>query len=339
MKKMRLLKVTFVLAICLALIIPQTSCGMKQPTEKTSFHLDTTCTIEIDNMSQKDAEMLIDKAFEECTKYENLFSRTIKNTDIYKINHAKGKPVKVSKETIDLVKEGLAVSKETDGLFDITVGRLTALWDFSNPEPKVPKDSDIQKALTTVGYENVIIKGDTIQLKNPETWLELGAIAKGYIADQLTIFLEENGVTSGIVNLGGNIVTIGEMENDKGPWPIGIETPYSERQEITGKVMMQDQTLVTSGVYERCFTENGKTYHHVLDPKTGYPMDTDILGVSIKSKSQNSSLCDAYSTTCLMLGSGQAKNFIDNKKDFEFALITTDNKVIQSDKFNMELVK
>ena len=339
MKKTRLIKVTCILAICLALIIPQTSCGMKQPTQKTSFHLDTTCTIEIDNMSQKDAEALIDKTFDECTKYEKLFSRTIKNTDIYRINHAGGKPVKVAPETIDLVTKALKVCEKTSGMFDITVGRLTALWDFSNPEPKVPSDKDIQAALPTVGYENVIVGEDTIQLKNPDTWLELGAIAKGYIADQLSAYLEKNGVTSGIVNLGGNIVTIGEMENNKGPWPIGIETPYSNRQEIIGKVMMQDQTLVTSGVYERCFTENGKTYHHVLNPKTGYPMDTDILGVSIKSKSGNSTWCDAYSTTCLMLGSKRAKDFINSIPDYEFTLITRDSKIQQSDNFNMELAK
>lgn len=339
MKKTRLIKVTCALAICLALIIPQTSCGMKEPTQKTSFHLDTTCTIEIDNMSSDKAEALIDKTFEECARYEKLFSRTIKNTDIYKINHAKGQPVKVAPETIELVTKALKVSKETNGLFDITVGRLTALWDFSNPEPKVPADADIQKALATVGYENVIVNKDTIQLKNPETWLELGAIAKGYIADQLTVYLKDNGVTSGIVNLGGNIVTIGEMNNNDGPWPIGIETPYSNRQEITGKVMMKNQTLVTSGVYERCFKENGKTYHHVLNPKTGYPVDTDILGVSIKGKDNQSIWCDAYSTTCLLLGSEKAKDFIDKKKDFEFALIKTDNKVQQSRNFNMELVK
>ena len=339
MKKMRLIKVTCVLAICLALIIPQTSCGMKQPTQKTGFHLDTTCTIEIDNMSSKQAEELIDKTFEECERYEKLFSRTIKNTDIYKVNHAGGKAVKVSPETIDLVNDALKVCKETDGLFDITVGKLTALWDFSNPKPKVPKDADIQKALTTVGYENVIVGKDTIQLKNPDTWLELGAIAKGYIADQLTAYLEDNGVTSGVVNLGGNIITIGEMENNKGPWPIGIETPYSNRQEITGKVMTQDQTLVTSGVYERCFKENGKTYHHVLNPKTGYPVETDILGISIKGAKDQSTWCDAYSTTCLLLGSEGAKKFIDGKPDFEYALIKTDNKIQQSKNFNMEIIK
>ena len=339
MKKHRLLKVTCIAAICLALIIPQTSCGMKQPTQKTGFHLDTTCTIEIDNMSSKEAETLIDDTFDECARYEKLFSRTIKNTDIYKINHAGGKAVKVAPETIELVSDALEVCEETDGLFDITVGKLTALWDFSAVEPKVPKDKDIQTALATVNYKDVVVGEDTIQVKNPDTWLELGAIAKGYIADKLTAYLEENGVTSGVVNLGGNIVTIGEMENNKGPWPIGIETPYSNRQEISGKVMTQDQTLVTSGVYERCFKENGKTYHHVLNPKTGYPVDTDILGISIKGSKDQSTWCDAYSTTCLLLGSEKAKKFINGKDGFEFALIKTDNKIEQSKNFNMEIIK
>lgn len=334
--KKNLFKYIAVAAICLTVIITQTSCGMKTPVQKTTFCLNTAVTVEIDSMTQEEGEKVIDEVFEECRRYENMLSRTVKGSDIYRINHAEGKPVEVSEETAELISESLEVCRQTDGLFDITVGRLTDLWNFSSEDPHVPDDSDIKEAAATVDYRNVSVDGTTVQMKNPDAWIDLGASAKGYIADRLAVFMRDKGVTSGVINLGGNIVTIGEMENDKGPWPVGLEKPYSERQEIIGKLMLQDQTLVTSGVYERCFTENGKTYHHVLNPDTGYPEDTDMLSISILSNEGNSTMCDIYSTSCLLMGSEKARKFMDSKDGFEYAIVMEDGTVIQSDGFNME---
>lgn len=320
--------------ICIVLIITQSDKLFKEPVSKTDFYLNTTCTIEIHDMNKKDAEELIDKAFGKCGYYEGLLSRTIKTSDIYKINHANGEAVTVDPETADVINEGLKKSKESNGSFDITVGKLTDLWNFSGENPKVPDKQDIEKALATVGYEKVHIHENQVQLTDKNTWLDLGAIAKGYIADRVSQYLISQGVTSGIVNLGGNIVTIGNKEDDT-PWNIGLETPYTDKNEILGSIKLKDKTLVTSGIYERHFEENGKDYHHVLNPKTGYPYKTNIVSVSILSKLGNSSDCDGYSTVCLTLGKEKAIQFMKDKKDFEYCIVDTDGNITKSDGFNL----
>lgn len=339
MKRSKIFNILLIFTVCITLVIPQTSCAIHETVEDTGFYLNTTCTIQIDNMSKSRATALIDKAFDECNRYEHLFSRTISGSDIYNINHANGKPTKVSDETIELINDALTVCEETDGLFDITVGKLTSLWDFQSPNPQVPAQAKLHEALTTVDYKNVVVKDNTVQLKNPGTWLDLGAIAKGFIADKLSTFLRDNGVKNGLINLGGNIVTLGKADDGKKLWNIGIAAPYTHQQEVVGKVEMTNETLVTSGVYERYFTQKGIKYHHVLNPKTGYPVKTDILGISIRGLETNSTWCDGYSTTCLLLGSEKAKKFMDDKKDFSYAIITTDGKTSESENFNMEHVE
>lgn len=320
--------------ICIILIITQADKFFKEPVSKTDFYLNTSCTIEIHGMSKNNASELIDKAFVKCGYYEGLLSRTIKSSDIYKLNHANGQKVTVDPETAEVLREGLKKSKESGGSFDITVGRLTDLWNFSGSNPKVPSKKAIKKAVSTIGYENVHIHENQVQLANKNTWIDLGAIAKGYIADRVSEYLIANGVKSGIVNLGGNIVTIGSKDGDK-PWNIGLETPYSQRKDILGSIKLKNQTLVTSGVYERHFEENGKDYHHVLNPKTGYPYDTDIVSISILSKLGNSYACDGYSTVCLALGKEKAIKFMKDKKDFEYCIVDTDGNITKSSGFDL----
>lgn len=319
---------------CIAVIITQVSCVSKETVSKTDFYLNTTCTIEIQGMSKSEAEQIIDLAFKECARYEKLFSRTLDGSDIYSINNSKGQPIEVSPETIEVIDAGINQSKETYGTFDITMGKLTALWDFSSNNPKVPSQEDITSALSTVGYEKIKIEKNTVYLTDPNTWLDLGAVAKGYIADKLVVFLKEHGVNSGIINLGGNIATIGTKDNGS-PWRIGIETPYSNKNEILGALDLKNQTVVTSGIYERYFEENNVKYHHVLSSKDGYPISTDIVSVSILSSTGNSIMCDLYSTTCLLLGKEKSIEFMADKENFEYCIVDTDGNVIVSDDFNL----
>lgn len=323
---------------CITIIITQTACGLNAPVKESGFYLDTICTLEIHDMKKSEAEKVIENTFKEIQKYEKLFSRTMKNTDIYNINHANGEPVEVSDDTIYLLTQAIKVCEESNGKFDITVGKITSLWDFTSDSPKVPNDSDIQAALPTVSYKNIIIEGNTVRLSNPNTWLELGAIAKGYIADKASKYMKDQGVENAVINLGGNIVTLGENENKDG-WYIGIETPYSHGNDIIGRLTMKDQTLVTSGIFERHFVENGVDYHHVLNPKTGYPVDTDILCISILGDEGTSVLCDAYSTTCLILGKEKAIEFMSDKEDFEYCIVDKNNEITQSEHFNLEEVE
>lgn len=310
-----------------AMIIPQFMGQEKTKVSKSDFCLDTVCFIDLYDIGAKEGEELASQAFKKCHEYEDMLSRTVEGSDIYKINHARGKKVEVSKDTAKLITTSLELSEGTQGMFDISIGRLSALWDFSSENPRVPASSDIKKLLPSVGYEKVHIDGQKVWIDDPETWLDLGAIAKGYIADKISDYLVQEGVKHGIVNLGGNIVCIGEKPG-QGPWKVGIESPGSERKEIVDSVEMKDMTLVTSGTYERFIEENGKKYHHVLNPHTGWPVDTDLQSVSILGQRGQSMYCDAFSTVCLLKGEKGALDFM--KSHPEFGILTVKNDSVSS---------
>lgn len=163
-------------------------------------------------------------------------------------------------------------------------------------------------------------------MDNPDAQIDLGGIAKGYIADRVTEVLEEQGVEHAVINFGGNIAVLGEKEQDT-PWKIGIERPYSDRTQILGSVNLVDETVVTSGVYERYFKEKGNLYHHVLNPKTGYPVKTDLDAVTVKGRKGQSMDCDALSTICLMLGKEKSRDILDRIQGVQAAFIDKNDHV------------
>ena len=165
------------------------------------------------------------------------------------------------------------------------------MWDFSGENPKVPDAEQLKKAVNTVDYRQIQIEGNQVSLKNPKAQVDLGGIAKGYIADRLIEQMKQEGVEQAIISLGGNVAVIGEKAKGV-PWNIGIERPYSDRREILGSVGLSDGTIATSGVYERCFEEGGVLYHHVLDPKTGYPVKGELDAVAVKGGEGQSIDCD-----------------------------------------------
>lgn len=254
----------------------------------------------------------------------------MKGSDVYKINSAGGKAVKVSDDTIKVIKLSLEMSKDSGGKFDITVGRITDLWDFKSKHPKVPSDAKLQAAVATVDYKQVKIKGNKVSLGNAETKIDLGAVAKGYIADRITDYLKDEGVEQAIINLGGNVVAIGS-KTDQTPWNIGIERPYSDRSEVIGSTPVSDSAVVTSGIYERKFKVNGKLYHHIIDPATGYPVENDVEAVTIVSKAGNSAKCDGFSTVSLLLGTKAGMKFMEKQDGYEALFIDKDNKITKTD--------
>ena len=172
------------------MIIAQTGCGRKtaEPVTKQSFYFDTVCSISVydmEEMSEEKAGDAIEKAFELCSRYESLLSRTREDTDIYRINHAQGKAVECDPETVDVIRKGLDYSERSEGRFDITIGRVSDLWDFHSETPELPSGEELSEAVSTVNYRNVVIDGNTVTLKDPQTHLDLGGIAKGYIADKV----------------------------------------------------------------------------------------------------------------------------------------------------------
>ncbi len=323
----------FTAVIVSVFIIPQTACGTGRelPVSGQDFCFDTVCSVTIYDMEtggSEEAQKLIDDVFSECDRYESLLSRTREGSDIRNINSAEGESVKCDDVTIDVIKKGIEYCAMSDGAFDITVGSLSKLWDFKSEKPEVPAEEDIKEAVSHIGYDNIEIHGNEVTLKDPLCEIDLGAIAKGYIADRLTSYMEKRGVRSAVISLGGNIVCIGEKRTgtDTEKFRIGIETPYSDMKKISGVTEMSDGTAVTSGVYERYFEADGKKYHHILDPETGYPAETDLLSVTVISKKGRSSDCDALATICILEGLEEGKKLVESIQGYEGLFIDNDGE-------------
>jgi len=294
-----------ILLLSMSLTLAGCDRGQKMdPISETRLLLDTVCTITVYDPAEQG---LLIEALDLCEKYESLYSRTIEGSDVWRINHAEGMPVSVEESTAGLIQAALDYGAVSGGFFDITVGRLCALWDFSG-NPSVPSPADLAKALDTVDYRQVSIESGMVRIGNAQAWLDLGGIAKGYIADQLAGFLKERGVKSAIINLGGNIVTVGKRP-DGGLWYIGVTQPFSDRSEIIGGLSIGEASIVTSGIYERQFMENGILYHHILDPASGMPVDSDVVSVTIVTESSTAG--DALSTIVILLGSEKAAAVLD----------------------------
>ncbi len=345
-----LLRTAAFAALITLLIIPQTGCSSQVETAKTDFCLDTQCTITIYDtdealnpdgaMAMEEAEGILDEAFDEIRHYENILSKTVDGSDVDRINKANGQPIEISGETMDVIQLCMEAGLLSDGKFDMTIGALTDLWDFKSENPQVPQQNDIEKALDTVDFTKMRTQGSSVTFTNPETRVDFGGVAKGYIADRIGEFLKEKGVKKAIVNLGGNIVTIGQKDEET-LWNIGIERPYSDRTEIMGTVQVADATVVTSGIYERNFQQGGVLYHHVLDPATGYPVETDLEAITLVAAEGNSGFCDSLSTICILLGKDKALELIENlqekypEKQLEAALIDKDDNMTQTDSMNV----
>ena len=317
------IKLSLIFVIIATVIITQTACKNTkdvEPVSKEGFYLDTVCKISIYDMDgdldKEKAEAAINKAYKRCRELENTLSNTIESSEVSQINSAGCKWVTVGKDTLKVVKAGVKYGELSDGDFDITIGSVSGLWDFQSENPVVPEQSKITEALKHVNYKNIQFNGNKIRIIDPEAKLDLGGIAKGYVADELTTLLEKEGVTSAVINLGGNISTIGSKP-DGSPFIIGIEKPYTDRTEIIGTTTADNQTVVTSGIYERQFQKDGKIYHHVLSSKTGYPVETQLEAVSLVAKKGRSMDIDAMSTICLMKGVDGGKAFIKKQKGVE----------------------
>lgn len=327
----KLLKFSATIIFALTLIITQTACGGVEKVEKSSYYMDTICTVTIydmEDMNEDHANEAIDSAFKLCADYEALISATREGSDVYRINEAGGAAVECNENTVKLLEMGIGYGDLSKGKFDITLGQVTDLWDFHSEAPKVPAKEAIGKALQAVDYQQIRIEGNRVTMENPKGKINLGGIGKGYIADRAAEHLESLGVTSAVVNFGGNIVAIG----DKGgtPFNIGIKDPNSETGDVMGAIKVSDATVVTSGVYERCFEEDGKVYHHILDVKTGYPVDSDVVSVTLVAPKGYSGDCDALSTTCLILGVEAGMEFIESVENVEAIFVDEKGGITQT---------
>lgn len=304
------------------------SCGHTKekaqvPLSENELLMGTVVTISI---YDKQDEAILKKCFDRVKEIENLVSINKLGTELDKVNDNSGvSPVKVSDTTYDIVKSGLYYSELTNGSFDITIGNLVKLWSIGLPEAKIPTATEITEALTHVGYKNLVLNDDekSIFLKNKGMKLDLGSIAKGYTADEVAKILDAEGVKKAIINLGGNVLAIGEKAKDT-PWTIGIQDPASERGDTIGTIKVSNKSIVTSGIYERYIPDH-KEYHHLLSPFDGYPFNNELASVTIIS--DRSIDGDALSTSVFALGVEKGLEFLENQKNIEAIFVTKDNKL------------
>lgn len=278
---------------------------------------------------------LLEEAMETCGYYHRLLSKSEKTSDIWRINHAQGKPVPVSEHTMRILESGQKVYEASGGAFNLTVGAVTSLWNFKAEKPELPKPEAIRLALGKMDAGRIVLEKDRV-IVPAGMEVDVGGIAKGYIADRVAEFLRERGVTSGLVNFGGNVIAIGTKPEGE-PWMIGLQKPDG----VTGRDFWAafpctDETAVTSGTYERGFTLNGVRYHHLLDPRTGWPVQNEVETVTLIGRS--SLMADAVSTACFVLGPERG---IPLAGHFDMKVIyrLKDGRVLLSEEIPLTLVK
>lgn len=293
------MKKIITLTVAILLIL----CGCDSPQSSTRFLLNTTVTVTLYGAD----EQFFDDAFALCEQYENIFSRTKENSDIYKINNTHG-DVAVNHDTADIITAAKQYYTLTNGKFDITVGAVSQLWDFN--AGVLPKDQNIAAAIAKINYNNIEINGNTVNANG--CVIDLGAIAKGYIADKLKEDLKAKGVEKAVVNLGGNICVWGQE------YTVGIRRPFTD-DEVVAKVSVNNKTVATSGVYERCFERDGVNYHHILDAKTGYPAESDLLSATVICA--DGAAADALSTVCILMGKQKAIEIIEQTENTQAVFV------------------
>lgn len=314
------------LLISTGILLGLTGCeysGTKQKLyEKNFIYFDTVISLQF--YAGKNGDELMDHCVQMCQDYEHIFSRTDSSSELYKINHRTENSVTVSNEIADLVSVGLEYYQISNGMFDITIAPLSDLWDFKSENPAIPFESDIEANLASVDASEISLEGNILTFRNDNTMIDLGALVKGYAADNMKTYLTENGVSSGNLNLGGNVLTIGSKP-DGSDWRIGIQKPFDDRGALAEIVEVSDKTVVSSGIYERYFEKDGTVYHHILSPDTGYPIENDIWEVSIICDSSLTG--DALSTTCLTLGYEKGRQLIDSLENVDAVFILQDCEI------------
>lgn len=288
--------------------------------ERTAFALDTVITVTVYGGC---SERIWDDCFDELERLEMLFSVTREGSELSRINAANGAAVAVSRETMELLTLATQISAMTGGAFDMTVRPVTKLWNFTAEQPSLPDAALLASACERVDYRRISL-GDGSVTVNGE--LEPGGIAKGYIADRLRELLIENDVTSALIDLGGNIVAVGDKGGE--PFRIGIKDPANVAS-LAAIVQVSDRSVVTSGTYERGFTLNGVRYHHLLDPKNGMPVQNGLASVTIVSES--SALADALSTACFVMGEQAARELLIAFPEVQAMFIYEDGRLSVTD--------
>lgn len=295
-----------------------------EPVSKNEVLLGTICTVTIyDNPSEE----IFKKAFDKIRDIEKKMSLNMNSSEITNINAKAGEAfMPASDETLYVIKTALHYSNLSKGYFDISIGPLVKLWNINTEDAKVPSKTDIEMKKALINYEDVAVdeSAKKVMLKRKGMMMDLGGVAKGYAADAVAEVLKANGVKHALINLGGNVLTVGSKV-DGSNWRVGVQNPFSKRGEYIGIAEIADKTVVTSGIYERYFEQDGQIYHHILDPFTGAPVRNNLTGITIiTDKSINA---DCLSTAAFALGLEEGYKLIESLPEVEAIFITENSEV------------
>lgn len=290
----KLIICTLVLTLISVLLLSGCDRTNHEKVSTNGFHLDTFIDITAYDVKQE----VVDDAMDQIAAYENLLSKTIEGSDVWKLNHAKGQPVVVSDHTLHVIQASLDVSKASKGASDITIAPAVALWNFKSETPSLPDQKKLTETIKLTDYTKIKLEGNTVTLP-ADMQIELGSLAKGYITDEIAAYCRSRGVKHGILNFGGNIVVIGNRPDGQ-PWKVGVQNPKEPRGQSLIALPVTDGAVATSGTYERGFTLDGVRYHHILDPETGWPVQNGLASVTVLT--QDSLTAEAYDTALFIMG-------------------------------------
>lgn len=300
--------------LCIAMLTACQNSDENKKVSKDIFAMDTYMTV---TAYGKNAENGVNKAVDEINRLETVLSAEKQESDIYILNETGSGTL--STDTKDIVSKALEINKTTNGAFDISIYPLMVKWGFTTQKYNVPSKNEISKLLKDVDSSKIIFdeKSGSIKLKE-NMKIDLGGIAKGYTSNRVMQIFKECGVKSGLVSLGGNVQALG-TKTDGTAWQIAIENP-DKSSDYIGVVSVKDKAVITSGGYERYFEKNGKTYHHILDPETGYPAESGLKSVTIVS--DDGTLADALSTSLFVMGKEKALDYWrEHKNEFDTVLV------------------
>lgn len=287
--------------------------------EKTSVAMGTVVTVNLFGFGAKND---LDKIETEINGLENsVLSWRKEGSDVYRINKGSGTQVSVSPDTVKIIGQCIDISDDCGGVFDITIGNVTKLWDFGGNNQRLPSDDEIKTALGSVGYKNVSISGNAVQIKKGQS-LDLGAVGKGFVCDKIKELLDKGRTKSAVVSVGGSLLIYGNRT-----FSVGIINPDNDKQSM-GTLKLKDTCVSTSGNYEKYFEQDGKRYHHILNATTGYPATSEFKSVTVVCES--GLISDALSTVCYIAGYRKSVEIL-KKFDAEAVFIFNNNAVRVTD--------